>query len=44
MSADDIKARLNRRQFLQFSGLGLALTAGGHVVRVAAQDHSVTRN
>jgi len=40
MSADDIKARLNRRQFLQFSGLGLALTAGGHVVRVAAQDHS----
>ena len=32
--------RLNRRQFLQFSGLGLALTAGGRVMRVAAADQS----
>ncbi len=42
MSAHEIKARLNRRQFLQFSGLGLALTAGGHVVQVSAEDHSGT--
>ncbi|GIR90286.1 MAG: hypothetical protein CM15mP89_2910 [Gammaproteobacteria bacterium] len=32
--------RLNRRQFLQFSGLGLALTASGRVMRVAAADQS----
>ena len=42
MSAHEIKARLNRRQFLQFSGLGLALTASGHVVQVSAEDHSGT--
>ncbi|NDH38927.1 MAG: xanthine dehydrogenase family protein molybdopterin-binding subunit, partial [Gammaproteobacteria bacterium] len=42
MSAQEIKARLNRRQFLQFSGLGLALTASGRVVQVSAEDHSGT--
>ena len=37
-----INARLNRRQFLQFSGLGLALTASGQVMQVAAKGHSDT--
>ena len=42
MSASEINARLNRRQFLQFSGLGLALTASGQVMQVAAKGHSDT--
>jgi len=42
MSVNESKARLNRRQFLQFSGLGLALTASGQVVHVAAEDYSGT--
>ena len=42
MSAREINARLNRRQFLQFSGLGLALTASGQVMQVVAEDHSDT--
>ena len=42
MSTNEINARLNRRQFLQFSGLGLALSASGHVVQVVAEDHSGT--
>ena len=42
MNASEINARLNRRQFLQFSGLGLALTASGQVMQVAAKGHSDT--
>ena len=42
MTAREINARLNRRQFLQFSGLGLALTASGQVMQVVAKDHSDT--
>ncbi len=42
MSDSEINARLNRRQFLQFSGLGLALTASGQVMQVAAKGHSDT--
>ena len=42
MSAKEINACLNRRQFLQFSGLGLALTASGQVMQVVAIDHSDT--
>jgi len=36
MSASEIHATLKRRQFLQASGFGLALTAGGRVVKVMA--------
>jgi isoquinoline 1-oxidoreductase beta subunit len=36
MSASEICATLKRRQFLQASGLSLALTAGGRVVKVMA--------
>ena len=36
MSASEMHATLKRRQFLQASGLGLALTAGGRVVKVMA--------
>ena len=36
MSASEMHATLKRRQFLQASGLGLALTAGGRVVKVVA--------
>ena len=42
MSAKEINACLNRRQFLQFSGFGLALTAGGQVMQVVAEDHPDT--
>ena len=42
MSANETNARLNRRQFLQFSGFGLALTAGGQVMQVVAEDHPDT--
>ena len=42
MSAKEINACLNRRQFLQFSGFGLALTAGGQVMQVVAKDHAGT--
>jgi hypothetical protein len=42
MSAREINARLNRRQFLQFSGFGLALTASGQVMQVVAKDHADT--
>ncbi len=36
MSASEMHATLKRRQFLQASTLGLALTAGGRVVKVIA--------
>ena len=36
MSASEIFATLKRRQFLQASGLSLALTAGGRVVKAMA--------
>ena len=42
MSAKEINASLNRRQFLQFSGFGLALTASGQVMQVVAKNHSDT--
>ena len=38
MSTKEINASLNRRQFLQFSGFGLALTASGQVMQVVAKN------
>tara|TARA_Y100000385_G_scaffold52545_1_gene49725 strand:+ start:3434 stop:5647 length:2214 start_codon:yes stop_codon:yes gene_type:complete len=42
VSVNQTNTRLNRRQLLQFSGLGLALTATGSVIQVAAADHPNT--